>query len=288
MTALRLPSAVSKRLRWAGPPTIGLVVAVGLLCSLGIFAVIGQWVLPDPNEQRLGEAFSSPGRGHIFGTDLLGRDIAAGVAAGIFTSLLIGVAVAAGSAVIGTAVGIVSGFYGGATDSLLMRFVDLQLAVPPIVVLLAVATVLDPTMPTLILILVIISWVPYARLIRTRVLSERERAYVAASRLAGTRHPRLMVVHLLPGVMPIALVFATLQVGFVVLAEAALSFLGLGIDPPTISLGYLISQGRDTLADGWWISVFPGIALVLIVLAANLVGDALRSRMGVEVMEGER
>jgi peptide/nickel transport system permease protein len=263
-------------------------IAFGLfLCLLG-FAVIGGALLPSPNAQDLSQAFQAPTTHHLFGTDLVGRDVAAEVAAGIRTSCVLGVTVAAVAAALGTTVGVGSGYFGGPIDAALMRLVDLQLAIPPIILLLAAATVVTPSVPTLIVMLVVVSWVPYARLTRARVLSERERAYIQASRLAGARHWRVMVQHLVPAVLPITVVFATLQVGFVVLAEAAISFLGLGLQPPTISLGYLVAQGRDTLTNGWWIAFFPGLALVLIVLCVNLFGDVLRSRMGVELAEAER
>lgn len=251
----------------------------GVLLMGGMLAlsVLGSVALPDPNKKDLLAALAPPGTsGHLLGADPVGRDLLAWVAAGIRTSLLVSVGVVALSATVGTLVGMLSGYRGGLADAIIMRIVDMQLAVPPVLFFIAAAAVIRPSVTAVVLLLSAVAWVPYARIVRAHVLSERERAFVAAARLAGSRPLRIMTFHLLPSVATIVAVFASLQAGYVLLWEAALSFLGLGVQPPTESLGFMISQGKDVLATAWWITVVPGIAVVLLALAFNTIGDGLR------------
>jgi peptide/nickel transport system permease protein len=244
------------------------------LLGLSAFTVVA---LPDPNQQDLSLANSPPGTaGHVLGTDPLGRDLLAWIGSSVLVSLLIGLSVSLLSAIIGTAVGLAAGYIGGALDALLMRLVDLQLAVPPLLLFIAAAAVIRPSVLSLIILLTIPSWVTYARLVRTKVLTERERGYVAAARLAGTSRSRVLLEHLLPAATTLITVVFTLQVGYVLLWEAALSFLGIGIKPPVTSLGYMIGQGTANLVGTWWVAALPGATIVLLVLAFNLLGDGLR------------
>jgi len=266
--------------RLPGALRLGLAIYAA---ALGL-AAVGALLLVDPNEQDLTGALAPPlTAGHPLGTDALGRDVLAWIAASIATSMTIAVSVVVLCVVVGTAVGIVAGYVGGLVDAVLMRMVDLQLAVPPLLLFIAATSTLGHSMTTLIVLISIVSWVPYARVVRTHVQLERKRPSVAAARLAGVGRVRLLVVHLLPSAATSILVLASLQLGFVLLWEAGLSFVGLGISPPTPSLGFLIAQGKQSLQEAWWVVVFPGAALALLLLAANVVGDGLQEKFGVEV-----
>jgi peptide/nickel transport system permease protein len=243
----------------------------------------------DPNEQDLADAFAPPlSPGHLLGTDALGHDVLSWIAHSIVTSLAIGTAVVLVSATVGVVVGLVAGYASGALDSVLMRVVDLQLAIPPLLLFIAAAAAVGHGMVALIVLISAVSWVPYARVVRTQVLVERKRSSVLAARLAGISRARLLLVHLLPPSATVILVLASLQLGFVLLWEAGLSFVGLGISPPTPSLGFIIAQGRASLQEAWWVVVFPGTALAALLFAANVVGDGLQELFGVDVEVVER
>jgi peptide/nickel transport system permease protein len=265
-----------------------LAVGLGIFAAALLLALLGTLVMQDPNQQDLESAFAPPlSDGHLLGTDSLGRDVLSWIAHSITTSLKIGLVIVVISAVVGVAVGVVSAYAGGVLDALLMRTVDLQLAIPPLLLFMAAAAIVGNSQTTLIVLISVVSWVTYARMVRTQVLVEKQRASVAAARLAGVGHVRILVRHLLPSVGSIVLVIASLQLGFVLLWEASLAFVNMGVQPPAASLGFLIAQGRTTLAQAWWVVVFPGVMLALLLLAANLVGDGLRDRLGVdaEVMD---
>jgi peptide/nickel transport system permease protein len=255
------------------------IFAAALLLSL-----VGWLVLPDPLDQDLTASLAAPGTdGHLLGTDPLGRDVLAWIAASVPLSLTVAAATVLLSALTGVAVGIVAGYVGGMVDGLLMRFVDLSLAIPPLLLFLAASAIVGTGTLKLILLVSAVSWVPYARLVRTQVQLERRRPSIAAARLAGLTRRRIVVRHVAPAVATSVLVLASLQAGYVFLWEASLSFVGLGIQPPETSLGFLMAQGRLTLAVGWWVVVFPGVMLALLLLAANLVGDGLRDKFGVDL-----
>jgi peptide/nickel transport system permease protein len=248
-----------------------------ILAGMVLIGVVGLVALPDPDAQDLTGTYLPPGsEGHLLGTDGLGRDVFAWVSAGVWISLFVALAVVALSAFVGIAVGLCAGYLGGFVDAGLMRLVDLELAVPPVLLFIAASAALTPSTGALIVLLSAAGWLPYARLIRNVALVERERGYIAAARLAGATRRRILLVHLLPAVSTTALVLSSLEMGLVLLWEAGLSFLGLGINPPHNSLGFLINEGRSTLATAWWVVVFPGAAVALLVLAFNLIGDGLR------------
>ena len=270
------------RRRRAFPSSLRLGIGI-LVGAIGL-AVVAAIAMVDPNEQNLTDSLEPPGTaGHLLGTDALGHDVLAWVARSVITSLTIGVSVVVISAVVGTAVGLIAGYAGGPLDSILMRIVDLQLAVPPLLLFIAGTSTLGHSMLTLILLISMVGWVPYARVVRTQVRVERTRPSIAAARLAGVGRIRIMVVHLLPSALALIVVLCSLQLGFVLLWEASLSFVGLGIQPPKTSLGFLIAQGRSSLQEAWWVVVFPGAMLALLLLAANVIGDGLQERFGVEV-----
>jgi peptide/nickel transport system permease protein len=254
-----------------------LKVGLAILGSMFVFSLVASAVGGNPAQQNLANYMSPPGSaGHLFGTDALGRDVLAWTGAGIRTSLEVAVLVVLLSATVGCTIGIVAGYLGGPLDALLMRLADVQLSVPPLVLFIAASVVISNSMPSLVLLIAIVGWVPYARLCRARVLVVRERGYVAAARLAGRRRPAIVTLHLLPAISTEITVLASLQAGIVLLWEAGLSFLGLGLQPPYVSLGFLMAEGKEVLAQGWWVAVFPGAALALLVVAFNLTGDGLR------------
>jgi len=240
--------------------------------------MIGPWFLPDPLAQPDILAGSlPPGLGHPFGTDQLNRDILARVVAGARVSLSVAVLAVGLSATIGTAVGLVSGYWGGVVDVGLMRLVEGALAVPRLFLLLLVLAVWERIpLPALILMIGATGWFATSRLVRGEVLRLREEAYVRASEALGARRRHVILRHLLPNTLGPLLVAATLGIGDVILLEAGLSFLGLGVQPPTPSWGSMVLDSKEVLVSAPWAGIFPGLAIVITVLSANLFGDALR------------
>lgn len=249
-----------------------------ILLIVTVAAAIGPWLLPDPLAQPdiLG-AGRAPGPGHPFGTDQLSRDVLARVVTGARISLAVALLAVALSASLGALVGVISGYWGGAIDAVLMRFVDGALAIPRLFILLLVLAVWE-RVPILALIGLIgaTGWFATSRLVRGEVLRIREEGYVRAAEALGARRRRIIFRHLLPNALGPLLVAATLGVGDVILLEAGLSFLGLGIQPPTPSWGGMILDSREVMVSAPWAGIFPGLAIILTVLSANLFGDALR------------
>jgi peptide/nickel transport system permease protein len=280
---LSLPAAVSRRARGTRRP-LALRIALVIIGAAVALSVIGAIALPDPNHQSLADSALPPlTAGHPLGTDSLGRDVLAWIASSLRISAIVSVSVVVIAGSVGVFVGLVAGYAGGAFDALLMRLVDVQLAIPPLLLFICAAAVVGRSVLVIIVLLTIPSWVPYARVVRGRVLVERERASVAAARLAGASRLTILWRELLPATRSVVIVLASLQLGWILLWEAALSFVGIGVHPPSTSLGYLIAQGRDQLAQQWWVVVFPGLVLALLVLASNLLGDGLREVFDVDV-----
>jgi peptide/nickel transport system permease protein len=226
--------------------------------------------------QDLSNRLQPPSLAHPFGTDRLGRDVFARIVHGARVSLGIAVAVTAIRLVLGVAIGLLAGYGGGWVDELLMRVVDLLFAFPGIVLALVIAGIAGPSLTNVLLALAVVGWGTYARVVRSEVLSVRERDYVTASRLSGTPHHRIVLEHVLPNVLGPTIVLATLDIGTVVLATAGLSFLGLGAQPPTPEWGTMIAAGRHYLQTAWWLVNVPGLAIVVTVLGFTLLGDGLR------------
>ncbi|HEX5963248.1 MAG TPA: ABC transporter permease [Gemmatimonadales bacterium] len=263
------------RAAWRNPR--GRAGALVLLIVI-VTAVIGPWLLPDPLAQPdILRASRPPGFGHPFGTDQLSRDVLARVVTGARISLAVALMAVALSASLGAMVGVVAGYWGGIIDAGLMRFVDGALAIPRLFILLLVLAVWE-RVPVLALIVLIgaTGWFSTSRLVRGEVLRIREEGYVRAAEALGARRRRIIFRHLLPNALGPLLVAATLGVGDVILLEAGLSFLGLGIQPPTPSWGGMILDSREVMVSAPWAGIFPGLAIVLTVLSANLFGDALR------------
>jgi peptide/nickel transport system permease protein len=249
-----------------------------LLLMVAITAVIGPWFLPDPLAQPdILAGGVPPGLGHPFGTDQLSRDVLARVVSGARISLSVALLAVMLSITIGATVGLVSGYWGGIVDAALMRLVDGALAIPRLFILLLVLAVWE-RVPVVALILLIgaTGWFATSRLIRGEVLRLREEGYVRAAEALGARRRRIIFRHLLPNALGPLLVAATLGVGDVILLEAGLSFLGLGIQPPTPSWGGMILDSKEVLVSAPWAGIFPGLAIVITVWSANLFGDALR------------
>jgi len=259
-------------MKHAGALIVGLAV---------LAAVIGPWLVPfDPSAQELALRLEGPSRLHWLGLDELGRDILARIMSGARVSLFVGLVVVSVSASIGALMGSLAGYYGGIVDEVISRVIDILLAFPGLLLAIALVAVLGPSLTNVALALSLIGWVGYARVVRAQVLQAREFEYVAAARAIGAATPRILIRHVLPAALPALTVQATLGMGGAILSEAALSFLGLGVQPPTPSWGAMLNYGRAHVLDAPHLTVFPGIAIALVVLGLNLLGDNLRDRLG--------
>jgi peptide/nickel transport system permease protein len=251
-----------------------------------ITAIAAPWVSPfDPLEQSIGERLKAPGwrdqagRAHPLGTDHLGRDILARIIYGARPALLVGFAAVMISGVLGMMAGLLAGYFGGRIDDVLMRLADIQLAFPFILLAIAVIGVLGPSLTTIICVIGVSSWVVYARIVRGAALSLREREFVQAAQALGGGDGRILVRHILPNVFTPWLVVATLDMARVIVIESALSFLGLGVQPPAATWGGMLADGRVYISTAWWLATFPGLAILVTVLGINLFGDGLRDTL---------
>ena len=258
----------------------GLVVGGLLLVVFAFVAGLAPWIAPaDPHAiaSGSGPTLEPPGGGHLVGTDALGRDLLSRVIWGGRVSLAVGIGVEILAAVVGCLIGLVAGFYGGWLDAALMRITDVVMAFPSLVLAIGLIAVFErPGLDKVFVVLIALGWTTIARVMRGTVLSLRTRDYVAAARALGVGNLTIMRRHLLPNALGPLLVAGTIGVGGNMIAEAGLSFLGLGAQSPTISWGALLADGQSFLATAPWVAVFPGLALLLAVLAVNLLGDGLR------------
>jgi peptide/nickel transport system permease protein len=223
---------------------------------------------------------------HPLGTDTLGRDVASRLLHGARVSLAVGFSAVLIAGALGVALGLVSGWYGGRLDDALMRLGDVQLAFPVLVLAVAVLAVLGASVINLVLVLSVTGWITYARIVRGEVLTLRERDFVAAARALGASDRWILVRHLLPNVLAPITVVATFSLARTIIAEASLSFLGLGIPAPEPSWGSMLDEGRNYITTGWWLALFPGLAILLLVLGINLVGDWLRDALDPRMERG--
>lgn len=268
----------SSVLLWAGAGAVALVLLV---------AAVGPWVAPhDPNVQILERRLESPSPAHPMGLDELGRDILSRLVHGARVSVGVGLSVVLLAGLLGTILGAVSGYAGGWVDSLLMRAADVFLAFPGILLAIALIAVLGPALSHVVLALVVIGWTGYARLVRGQVLKVREEEFVLACRAMGLSGVWIVLRHVLPNVLPTLLVQASLGMAGAILAEASLSFLGLGIQPPTPSWGAMINAGRSHLLDAPHLTLFPGLAILVTVMGLNFLGDSLVQRLDPHGEEG--
>jgi peptide/nickel transport system permease protein len=263
------------------------VVPLGILTfCLVIPAVLASQVAPhDPLKGSLANRLKAPAwqdggsLDYPLGTDKLGRDILSRMIHGARVSLVVSlVAILVGGA-IGTGLGLISGYFGRWVDSLIMRFVDISLSLPTILLALVLVAAVGPSFGTVITVLVVLLWARYARLVRAETLAIKERDFIARARVAGASHVRIMLRYIFPNVVNSLVVLATLQVGYVILLESALSFLGAGLPRPTPAWGLMIADGRELIVTAWWVSMFPGLAIMLTVLSLNLLGDWLRDHL---------
>jgi peptide/nickel transport system permease protein len=253
----------------------GLIVVVALLA-----AIVGPFAAPyDPAAQELRLRLEGPTGAHLFGLDELGRDILARVLAGARISLMVGLVVVSISAAVGVLLGSLAGYFGGRIDEMVSRLIDILLAFPGLLLAIALVAVLGPSLVNVVLALSLIGWVGYARLVRGQVLRAREFDFVQAARALGARTPRILARHVIPTTLPAVTVQGTLGMGAAILAEAALSFLGLGVQPPTPSWGTMLNGGRAHLLDAPHLTIFPGLAIAILVLGFNFLGDGLRDRL---------
>jgi peptide/nickel transport system permease protein len=270
-------------------PTTGLElrrlpwVPAAILAVLVLVAILAPFISPhSPTEQSLPDKLKPPAwqaggnAKHPLGTDLLGRDVLSRLFHGARVSLTVAAAALLAGGGIGLAVGIVSGYVGGRVDGLLMRVVDATLTFPTILIALLLAVSLGQGLRTMVIAITVILWARFARVVRGEVLTVKSRDFVALARVRGCSGLRIMAVHILPNVMNTFMVLLSLHIGFVILVEASLSFLGAGIPPPTPSWGQMVADGRSHIASAWWLSFLPGTAILLVVLACNLFGDWLR------------
>jgi len=261
--------------RWRGR---GLLVAGTVIIGVAAAAaILGPFLTPfDPAAQALPLRLAGPSMSHPFGLDELGRDILARVLAGARISFGVGLAVVMVSASVGTVLGAIAGYFGGVVDDLISRLIDILMAFPGLLLAIALVAVLGPSLGNVLFALTIIGWVGYARLVRGQVLRAREFEYVQAARALGAGTPRILWHHVIPSAIPTVVVQATLGMAGAIIGEAALSFLGLGVQPPTPSWGTMLNGGRGHLLDAPHLTVFPGLAIALLVLGFNFVGDGLR------------
>jgi peptide/nickel transport system permease protein len=267
----------SQRLPLFSLGVIGAFVVVALLAPL-----LG---LSNPQEQSLRKRFRPPvweERGtweHPLGTDRLGRDMLSRIIWGARVSLAAGVVTVLLASAFGAAIGLVAGYYGGRVDIALMRFTDATMSFPVILLALILAVTVGPSFTNVVVAIAVILWARYARVIRAQVLTLMQLDFIAQSRIAGAGGWRIITRHLFPNTLNTLVVLVTLQIGYVIIVEASLSFLGAGIPPPTPAWGSMISEGREYVTSAWWASFFPGLAILLVVLAFNLIGDWLRDTL---------
>jgi peptide/nickel transport system permease protein len=254
----------------------GMMIVFGTVLA----AVVGPWLTPyDPASQDLPLRLSAPSLAHPLGLDELGRDLLARLLAGARVSLFVGCAVVGISTLVGVGIGSLAGYLGGKVDALVGRVMDVLMAFPGILLAIALVAVLGPSLRNVVLALVTIGWVGYARLVRGQVLKVRELEFIQAARALGAPLPRILLRHVIPSTLSAVTVQATLGMAGAIIAEASLSFLGLGVQPPTPSWGTMLDAGRAHLFDAPHLTLVPGAAIALLVLGFNFLGDALRDRL---------
>ena len=252
----------------------------GMMILLIVLALAAPWIAPSHYaDQNLLERLKPPSAGHWLGTDDLGRDVFSRMLWGARVSLMVAFVAVGISTFFGTLVGLISGYFGRWADAFLMRFVDILLCFPTFFLILMVIAFLEPNILNVMGVIGVTSWTGLARLVRGEVLSLRERDFILAARSLGASNARVLFVHLLPNAAAPIVVSATLGVGGAILTESALSFLGLGVQPPDPSWGNMLSAGKDYIYFAWWLSVFPGLAILATVMTFNLLGEGLRDAL---------
>lgn len=250
-------------------------IVVGLLILTAVFNPILK--THHPHEQHLNDRLKKPSKEYIMGTDALGRDVYSRIIEGSKVSLAVGIVAVGISLIIGVPLGLIAGFFGGWTDKIIMRIVDIMLCFPTIFLVLMVITFLEPSIINVMVVIGLTSWPGLTRYVRGEALSVRNKEYIKAVQAMGLSKIRILFVHILPNTIAPVLITATLGVGTAILTESILSFLGLGVQPPDPSWGNILTTGKDYMGrDAWWLIVFPGMAIFVTVLAFNLIGEGLR------------
>jgi len=274
-----------RRIRRDKSGLAGAAIILALILSAFLAPVFTPY---DPVKQNLGEMLSAPSFKHPLGTDRYGRDVLTRILYGCQYALIIGVGVVAIQLFVGVTLGLTAGYYGGFIESVIMRFTDVFLSIPSIVLAVTIAGFLGGGVQNVIITIGAIGWRDYARLVRGEVLSAKERTYVEAARAVGCGHLRIMLHHILPHTVGPVIAYSAFAAGVAILWAAALSFLGLGAQPPTPEWGAMLADGREDMRDAWWIATFPGLAIMLVVLGFNFFGDALRNALDPKMYKAKR
>lgn len=257
-----------------------MAMAGGLMvCFMFVLAILAPVIAPDPGFVDISRQLQPPNVTALLGTDDLGRDVFSRIAYGARISLLVGSVAVGIATAVGILFGAIAGYYGGWIDIVVMRFVDIMLCFPSFFLILAVIAFLEPSIWNIMIIIGLTGWMGVARLVRAEFLSLREREFVLAIRSLGASDSRIILRHILPNALSPVLVSAALGIAGAILTESALSFLGIGVQPPTPSWGNMLIAGKQTLGTAWWLSVFPGLAILLTVLGYNLLGEGLRDAL---------
>ena len=262
---------------WVNKLTIFGICIVGFFIIIAIFAPM---IAPyNPGQIDIDNILTAPSHSHIFGTDSLGRDLYSRMVYGARISLLVGFIAVGIAAILGIALGAIAGYYGRWIDAIIMRFIDIMLCFPTFFLILAVIALLEPSIINIMIIIGATSWMGMGRLIRAEILSLKERDFIYAERAIGASDLRIMAGHLIPNAMAPVLVSITLGIAGAILVESSLSFLGIGVQPPTPSWGNILSEGKAVMGAGWWVMLFPGLAIFITVLGYNLLGEGIREKL---------
>ena len=256
------------------------LAGTAIIAILLLLAAIGPRISPyDPSEQNYDQMLEPPSLSHPLGTDQYGRDLATRIVYGCRFALLIGVAVVAIHFIVGVSLGLIAGYYGGFIDNIIMRLVDVMLAIPSVVLAVTIAGFLGGGIQNVIIAVGAIGWRAYTRLVRAEVLAAKEKTFVESARAIGCGNARIILRHIMPYTLAPVIAYTSLGVATAILWSAALSFLGMGAQPPTPEWGAMLADGREFIQDAWWIATFPGIAIMITVIGFNFFGDALRNAL---------
>jgi peptide/nickel transport system permease protein len=265
------------------------VAGLCIISFIALTALLAPLISPyDPTAIDVYNVLAAPGSGHALGTDELGRDVLTRMLWGSRVSLTVGFVAVGISITIGIIIGSIAGFYGGRIDSVLMRFVDIMLCFPTFFLILAVIAVVEQSISTIMIVIGFTSWMDVSRLVRAEILTLKERDFVQAARALGADDFRVIVRHILPNALSPVFVSATFGIAGAILTESGLSFLGLGVVPPDPSWGNILTSGKDNITVAWWLSVFPGLAILVTVLSYNLVGEGLRDALDPRLWRSEK
>jgi len=281
---MRMLSIIGKRFSKNRLAVFSAIIVLLLIAVASLASVISPY---DPTAIDVHNVLSPPDRTHLLGTDELGRDLLSRMIYGSRVSLKVGFVAVGIAIMIGIVIGSLAGFYGGVIDAILMRFVDIMLAFPTFFLILAVIAILEPNIFTIMAVIGVTGWMDVARLVRAEFLSLKERDFVESARALGVSNKRLIFRHILPNALSPVFVAATFGVAGAILTESGLSFLGLGVQPPDPSWGNILTSGKDNIEVAWWLSLYPGLAILVTVLSYNLIGEGLRDALDPRLWEAK-